>query len=75
MFGFDQIYTCNICTYLGCGDQSFGVFVRCSVTNHVNLGQPLNCITSPEVVLGKPLRHASDVKATCTAQLPRRKPI
>ena len=60
---------------LGVGVQSFGVLVKCSVTNHVSLGHPLNWTTSPDVVFGSPFKHASEVRATCTLQLPKRKPI
>lgn len=59
----------------GVGLQSLGVFARCSVTNHCNLGQPLKETTSPAAVFGNPFRHASDVRATCTPQEPSRNPI
>lgn len=60
---------------LGVGNQSFGVFARCSVTNQWSLGHPLKATTSPAAVFGSPLRHASDVRATWIPQLPRRNPI
>ena len=36
---------------------------------------PLKVTTSPDGVFGKPLKQASDVNATETPRLPRRKPI